>query len=166
RDRGYVRMEKQRFVPEDSGRLLIAFLEAFFRRYVEYDFTADLEERLDLVSAGDLDWKVLLREFWADFHAKIAEMGELRMSDVLSALDEALGPHLFPPRPDGSDPRACPVCGAGRMSLKSSRYGPFLGCSNYPECRHTRPLTVSEDGDEAASGDRELGVDPVTGETV
>jgi DNA topoisomerase-1 len=166
RDRGYVRMEKQRFVPEDSGRLLIAFLEAFFGRYVEYDFTAGLEERLDLVSAGDLDWKVLLREFWADFHAKIAEMGELRMSDVLTALDEALGPHLFPPKPDGSDPRVCPVCGTGRMSLKSSRYGPFLGCSNYPECRHTRPLTVSEDGEDAASGDRELGVDPVTGETV
>jgi DNA topoisomerase-1 len=167
RDRAYVRMEKQRFVPEDKGRLLIAFLEEFFGRYVEYDFTASLEERLDLVSAGELDWKVLLREFWTDFHAKIAEMGELRMSDVLTALDEALGPHLFPPKPDGTDPRACPVCGSGRMSLKSSRFGPFLGCSNYPECRHTRPLTVAENGeDEAAAGDRELGVDPVTGETV
>ncbi|MBI1199253.1 MAG: type I DNA topoisomerase [Phenylobacterium sp.] len=166
RDRGYVRMEKQRFHPEDSGRLLIAFLEAFFGRYVEYDFTAGLEERLDLVSAGDLDWKVLLREFWTDFHAKISEMGELRMSDVLSALDESLGAHLFPEKPDGSDPRACPVCGSGRMSLKSSRYGPFLGCSNYPECRHTRPLSASEDGEDAASGDRELGVDPVTGEKV
>ncbi|MFZ5719478.1 MAG: type I DNA topoisomerase [Pseudomonadota bacterium] len=167
RDRAYVRMEKQRFIPEDKGRLLIAFLEEFFGRYVEYDFTASLEERLDLVSAGELDWKVLLREFWTDFHAKIAEMGELRMSDVLTALDEALGPHLFPPKPDGTDPRACPVCGSGRMSLKSSRFGPFLGCSNYPECRHTRPLTVAENGeDEAAAGDRELGVDPVTGETV
>jgi DNA topoisomerase-1 len=165
RDRAYVRMEKQRFVPEDKGRLLIAFLEEFFGRYVEYDFTAGLEERLDLVSAGDLDWKVLLREFWTDFHAKIAEMGELRMSDVLTALDLSLGPHLFPDKPDGSDPRACPVCGSGRMGLKSSKYGPFLGCSNYPECRHTRPLSVDgEDG--AESGDRELGVDPVTGETV
>jgi DNA topoisomerase-1 len=166
RDRAYVRMEKQRFVPEDKGRLLSAFLEEFFGRYVEYDFTASLEERLDLVSAGELDWKVLLREFWEDFSKKIGEMGELRISDVLTALDEALGPHLFPPKADGSDPRACPVCGTGRMGLKSSRFGPFLGCSNYPECRHTRPLSVAEDGDEAESGDRELGVDPVTGETV
>ncbi len=166
RDRAYVRMEKQRFVPEDKGRLLIGFLEEFFGRYVEYDFTADLEGRLDLVSAGELDWKVLLREFWEDFNRKIGEMGELRMSDVLTALDTTLGPHLFPEKPDGSDPRACPVCNTGRMGLKSSRFGPFLGCSNYPECRHTRPLTVAEDGDEAAAGDRELGVDPVTGETV
>lgn len=166
RDRAYVRMEKQRFVPEDKGRLLTAFLEEYFGRYVEYDFTAALEERLDLVSAGELDWKVLLREFWADFNAKIGEMGELRMSDVLTALDATLGPHLFPEKPDGSDPRACPVCNTGRMGLKSSKYGPFLGCSNYPECRHTRPLTVAEDGEDGATGDRELGVDPVTGETV
>ncbi|WP_309090597.1 type I DNA topoisomerase, partial [Phenylobacterium sp.] len=166
RDRAYVRMEKQRFVPEDKGRLLIAFLEEFFRRYVEYDFTAGLEEKLDLVSAGELDWKALLREFWTDFNAKVGETAELRMSDVLTALDTALGPHLFPAKADGSDPRACPVCGTGRMGLKSSKYGPFIGCSNYPECRHTRPLTVSEEGDEAASGDRELGVDPVTGVVV
>jgi DNA topoisomerase-1 len=166
RDRAYVRMEKQRFVPEDKGRLLTAFLEEFFNRYVEYDFTASLEERLDLVSAGELDWKVLLREFWTEFNAKIGETAELRMSDVLTALDATLGPHLFPPKADGSDPRACPVCGSGRMALKSSRYGPFLGCSNYPECRHTRPLTVSEEGEEGATGDRELGIDPVTGETV
>jgi len=166
RDRAYVRMEKQRFVPEDKGRLLIGFLEEFFGRYVEYDFTAGLEERLDLVSAGELDWKVLLREFWADFNAKIGEMGELRMSDVLTALDRTLGPHLFPDKPDGSDPRACPVCNTGRMGLKSSKYGPFLGCSNYPECRHTRPLTVAEEGEDGATGDRELGIDPVTGETV
>ncbi|MBW8816141.1 MAG: type I DNA topoisomerase [Caulobacterales bacterium] len=166
RDRAYVRMEKQRFVPEDKGRLLTAFLEEFFSRYVEYDFTAGLEERLDLVSAGELDWKVLLREFWADFNAKVGETAELRMSDVLTALDRVLGPHLFPERPDGSDPRACPVCNTGRMGLKSSKYGPFLGCSNYPECRHTRPLAAAEDADGAESGDRELGVDPVTGETV
>lgn len=166
RDRAYVRMEKQRFVPEDKGRLLIGFLEEYFARYVEYDFTAGLEERLDLVSAGDLDWKVLLREFWNDFNAKIGETAELRMSDVLTALDKTLGPHLFPDKPDGSDPRACPVCNTGRMGLKSSKYGPFLGCSNYPECRHTRPLTVAEEGEDGATGDRELGIDPVTGETV
>jgi len=166
RDRAYVRMEKQRFVPEDKGRLLIGFLEEYFGRYVEYDFTASLEERLDLVSAGDLDWKVLLREFWSDFNAKIGEMTELRISDVLTALDATLGPHLFPEKPDGSDPRACPVCNTGRMGLKSSRFGPFLGCSNYPECRHTRPLSVAEEGEDGPAGDRELGIDPVTGETV
>ncbi|WP_293678159.1 type I DNA topoisomerase [uncultured Phenylobacterium sp.] len=166
RDRAYVRMEKQRFVPEDKGRLLTAFLEEYFGRYVEYDFTAALEERLDLVSAGELDWKVLLREFWEAFNAKIGETAELRMSDVLTALDRTLGPHLFPDKPDGSDPRACPVCGTGRMGLKSSKYGPFLGCANYPECRHTRPLTVAEEGEDGPAGDRELGVDPVTGEIV
>jgi DNA topoisomerase-1 len=166
RDRAYVRMEKQRFVPEDKGRLLTAFLEEYFGRYVEYDFTAALEERLDLVSAGDLDWKVLLREFWAEFNAKVGETAELRMSDVLTALDRTLGPHLFPEKADGSDPRLCSACGTGRMGLKSSKYGPFIGCSNYPECRHTRPLTVAEDGEEGATGDRELGIDPVTGETV
>jgi len=165
RDRAYVRMEKNRFVPEDKGRLVTAFLEEFFRRYVEYDFTAALEEKLDLVSAGELDWKVLLREFWQDFQAKVGEIGELRISQVLDALDEALGNHLFPEKPDGSDPRACPVCGTGRLGLKSSRYGPFIGCSNYPECRHTRPLAAEVEG-EGEAGDRELGVDPQTGETV
>ncbi|MCW5759601.1 MAG: type I DNA topoisomerase, partial [Phenylobacterium sp.] len=166
RDRAYVRMEKQRFVPEDQGRMLIAFLGEFFERYVEYDFTAGLEERLDLVSAGDLDWKVLLREFWTEFNAKIGETADLKITDVLNALDAALGPHLFPDKPDGSDPRACPTCGTGRMGLKSSRYGPFLGCSNYPECRYTRPIGVQVEGEDGASGDRELGKDPVTGETV
>jgi DNA topoisomerase-1 len=158
-------MEKNRFIPEDKGRLVTAFLEEFFRKYVEYDFTADLEEKLDLVSAGELDWKVLLREFWRDFHAKVGEIGELRISQVLDALDAALGGHLFQPKPDGSDPRACPVCGTGRLGLKSSRYGPFIGCSNYPECRHTRPLSADADG-EGETGDRELGVDPDTGLTV
>jgi DNA topoisomerase-1 len=165
RDRAYVRMEKNRFVPEDKGRLVTAFLEEFFRRYVEYDFTAALEEKLDLVSAGELDWKVLLREFWQDFHAKVGEAGELRISQVLDALDEALGNHLFPVKPDGSDPRACPACGTGRLGLKSSKYGPFIGCSNYPECRHTRPLAAEVEG-EGEAADRELGVDPETGEKV
>ena len=113
RDRAYVRMEKNRFVPEDKGRLVTAFLEQFFRRYVEYDFTADLEEKLDLVSAGELDWKALLRDFWKDFHAAVGEIGELRIGQVLDALNEALGPHIFPDKGDGADPRACPTCGDG-----------------------------------------------------
>ena len=114
RDRDYVRMDKNRFVPEDKGRLVTAFLEQFFRRYVEYDFTAGLEEKLDLVSAGELDWKALLREFWKDFHAAVGEIGELRTTQVLDALNEALGPHHLPAdKGDGSDPRVCPTCGDG-----------------------------------------------------
>jgi DNA topoisomerase-1 len=166
RDRAYVRMEKSRFIPEDKGRMVTVFLEAFFRRYVEYDFTADLEEKLDLVSAGELDWKVLLREFWTDFHAKTEEIGALRTREVLDNLDTALAPFLYPPKPDGSDPRVCPTCGRGALSLKTSRFGPFVGCSNYPECRYTRPIGQAEGENGGESGDRELGVDPETGETV
>ena len=153
-------MDKNRFIPEDKGRLVTAFLEEFFRRYVEYDFTAALEEKLDLVSAGELNWKALLREFWTDFHAAVGEIGTLRTTQVLDALNESLGPHIFPDKGDGSDPRGCPTCGTGRLSLKTGKYGAFIGCSNYPECRFTRPI-AQPDGEEAAeSGDRELGVDP------
>ncbi len=166
RDRAYVRMDKSRFVPEDAGRLVTAFLQQFFARYVEYDFTAGLEEKLDLVSAGELDWKVLLREFWAGFHTAVGEIGELRMGQVLEALNEALGPHMFPDRGDGADPRGCHVCGTGRLSLKAGRFGAFIGCSNYPECRFTRPIAASSAEDGADGGDRELGVDPITGAAI
>jgi DNA topoisomerase-1 len=166
RDRDYVRMEKNRFVPEDKGRLVTAFLEEFFRRYVEYDFTADLEGKLDQVSAGDLDWKALLRDFWKDFHTAVGEIGTLRTTAVLDALNESLGPHIFPDKGDGSDPRLCPTCGVGRLSLKTGRYGAFIGCSNYPECRHTRPIAASEGEAAAGNGDRELGIDPETGNAV
>src|SRR5690606_28366086 len=167
RDRAYVRMDKNRFIPEDKGRLVTAFLEQFFRRYVEYDFTAALEEKLDLVSAGDLDWKVLLREFWTEFQGAVGEIGELRVTQVLDALNDALGPMIFPERPDGADPRTCPSCNQGRLSLKTGKFGAFVGCSNYPECRFTRPIAVPEGEDAAAdNGDRELGVDPETGQTV
>ncbi len=166
RDRAYVRMDKNRFIPEDKGRLVTAFLEQFFRRYVEYDFTAALEERLDLVSAGELDWKTLLRDFWKDFHAAVGEIGELRTTNVLDALNEALGPHIFPDKGDGADPRACPTCGSGRLSLKTGKFGAFIGCSNYPECRFTRPIAQSEGEEQAEAGDRELGTDPKTGHTI
>lgn len=165
RDREYVRMDKNRFIPEDKGRLVTAFLEEFFARWVQYDFTADLEEKLDLVSAGELDWKALLREFWTDFSAKAGEISEVRTTQVLDALNVALGPHIFPDKGDGSDPRQCPSCKAGQLSLKTSRFGAFIGCSNYPECRFTRPIAASE-GEEGESGDRELGVDPRTGGAV
>nr|MBA3812858.1 topoisomerase DNA-binding C4 zinc finger domain-containing protein [Caulobacteraceae bacterium] len=166
RDRAYVRMDKNRFVPEDAGRLVTAFLERFFARYVEYDFTAGLEEKLDLVSAGELDWKSLLREFWRDFSAAVGEIGELRMGEVLEALDAALGPHIFPDRADGADPRVCSTCGTGRLSLKAGRYGAFIGCSNYPECRFTRPIAASSGEDAGEAGDRELGVDPASGHLI
>ena len=167
RDRAYVRMDKNRFVPEDKGRLVTAFLEQFFGRYVEYDFTAALEEKLDQVSAGELNYKALLREFWTDFHAQVGQMGELRTTNVLDALNEALGPHIFPDRGDGSDPRLCQTCGTGRLSLKTGKFGAFIGCSNYPECRYTRPL-AQPDGEEAAAdgGDRELGQNPANGHPV
>jgi DNA topoisomerase I len=164
RDRAYVRMERNRFVPDDKGRIVTTFLTNFFGRYVEYGFTADLEEKLDEVSAGELDWKQLLRDFWRDFSAAIGETKELKISDVIDALDEVLGPHLFVPV-DGEDPRVCPTCGNGRLSLKLGRFGAFVGCSNYPDCRYTRKLGQSA---EQASSEqpRELGHDPETGEPI
>ncbi len=166
RERDYVRMDKNRFIPEDKGRLVTAFLEQFFHRYVEYDFTAALEEKLDLVSAGEMEWKQLLRDFWKDFHAAVAEISELRVTNVLDALNEALGPHIFPAKEDGSDARACPTCATGRLSLKTGKFGAFIGCSNYPECRFTRTLANAEGEDGAESGDRELGTHPVTSQAV
>ena len=166
RERNYVRMDKNRFIPEDKGRLVTAFLEQFFHRYVEYDFTAALEEKLDLVSAGEMEWKQLLRDFWKDFHAAVGEISELRITNVLDALNEALGPHIFPAKEDGSDARACPTCATGRLSLKTGKFGAFIGCSNYPECRFTRTLANAEGEDGAESGDRELGTHPVTGQAV
>ena len=165
RDRSYVRMDRGRFIPDDKGRIVTTFLTNFFRRYVEYGFTADLEEKLDEVSAGELDWKQLLRDFWRDFSAAIGDTKELRVADVITALDEVLGPHIFVPNADGSDPRVCPNCGNGKLSLKLGRFGAFVGCSNYPECRYTRRLGQS--AEEASSEQpRELGLDPATGEQV
>ncbi len=157
-DRDYVRIEKKRLVPEDKGRLVIAFLESFFKRYVEYDFTADLEEKLDLISNNELEYKQVLRDFWRDFMAAVGEIKDLRVGDVLEALNEMLGPHVFPDKGDGSDPRLCPKCGTGRLSLKiSGKYGAFIGCGNYPECNYTRQLTQSADGDAAALDGKILG---------
>ncbi|WP_298161729.1 type I DNA topoisomerase [Brevundimonas sp.] len=164
RDREYVRMDKNRFYPEDKGRLVTAFLEQFFRKWVEYDFTAALETRLDEVSAGELNWKVLLREFWTDFHVATQAAGELRTTAILDALNESLGPHIFPMKEDGSDPRECPLCKQGQLSLKTSRFGAFVGCSRYPDCKFTRPVAAPDAADGGVEGgDRELGVDPVTG---
>ncbi len=158
-DRDYVRKDKGRLIPEDKGRLVTAFLSNYFRRYVEYDFTADLEEQLDDISAGSRDWQEVLARFWRDFAAALGETADLRISEVLDKIDEVLEPHLFPPREDGANPRQCPNCGAGRLSLKTARSGgAFIGCSNYPECRYTRPLSAPN-GDEEVVSDRVLGED-------
>jgi len=138
-DREYVRKDKNRLIPEDKGRLVTAFLENYFRKYVGYGFTADLEDQLDNVSAGDANYKDVLDRFWRDFSAAIAETSELRITDVLEKINEVLEPHLFPMTEEGGDPRLCPNCGAGRLSMRTARSGgAFIGCSNYPECRYTR----------------------------
>lgn len=159
KDRMYVRLDKKRLIPEDKGRVVVAFLENFFQRYVEYDFTASLEEQLDRVSNNEIAWQEVLRDFWRDFIGAVDDIKDLRVSQVLDALDAVLAPHIFPPREDGSDPRVCPTCGTGRLNLKVGKFGAFVGCTNYPECRYTRPL-ASSGGD---GGDRVLGQDPETG---
>ena len=149
---------------------MVAFLENFFARYVEYDFTADLEEKLDKISNAELDWKQVLAEFWAQFNAAIGETKELRTTQVLDSLNDLLGPHIFPAKADGGDPRACPTCGTGQLSLKLGKFGAFVGCSNYPECKFTRQFSSS--GDDSARvegekpGQKTLGHDPATGEDI
>jgi DNA topoisomerase-1 len=160
RDRGYVRLDKKRLIPEDKGRVVVAFLESFFARYVEYDFTAGLEEKLDQIANHEIDWKQVLRDFWKDFIAAVDDIKDLRITHVLDALDEVLGPHIYPKREDGGDPRQCPQCGNGKLNLKTGRFGAFVGCSNYPECRFTRPLAADPSG---INGTKLLGTDPVSG---
>jgi len=165
-DREYIVVDKRKLIPHSRGRLVTAFLESFFTRYVEYDFTADLEEKLDRISAGELDWKQVLRDFWKDFFAQIEDTKELRVTNVLDALNEVLAPLVFPKREDGSDPRICQVCGTGNLSLKLGKYGAFVGCSNYPDCNYTRQLTSDGAESEAAALNepKALGADPMTGE--
>src|SRR3982075_2382967 len=158
KDRGYVKIDKKRLMPEEKGRGLTSFLEGFFARYVEYDFTADLEEKLDRISNNEISWQQVLRDFWVDFIGAVNDIKDLRVSQVLDALDDMLGPHIYPPRQDGGDVRQCPGCGTGRLNLKAGKFGAFVGCSNYPECRYTRPLAA----DSEASADRILGKDPVS----
>jgi DNA topoisomerase-1 len=167
RDRGYVAIDKRKLIPDSKGRIVTAFLESFFTKYVEYDFTASLEEKLDSISAGDLNWKDVLRDFWKDFFSQIEQTKELRVSDVIDSMNEALAPLLFPARADGSDPRVCQVCGTGKLSLKLGKYGAFIGCSNYPDCNFTRQLSAdSADGEAAMAETVSFGSDPMTGEDI
>src|SRR5581483_2904773 len=163
KDRGYVRIDKKRLVPEDKGRVLTAFLESFFARYVEYGFTADLEEQLDRISNNEIAWRELLRDFWRDFTAAVGDIKELRVAQVIDALDDMLAPHLFPPRADGADPRKCPNCETGRQTLKLGKFGGFIGCTNYPECRYTRQFSPGNGAGGPEGGMKKLGEDPATG---
>ena len=164
KDRNYVTVDKNRFTPNESGRLVTAFLERFFERYVEYDYTAGLEESLDDVSGGRTDWLSVLDAFWKDFKPKTSEVMETKPSDVTVALDEYLAPFLFPPKEDGSDPRLCPNCGNGRLSLRGGRFGAFVACSNYPECKYTRKFAQGGSAEaENGGSDTVLGTDPVSG---
>ena len=170
RDRDYVRLENRRFIPEDRGRLVTAFLTSFFERYVDTQFTAGLEERLDDISDGRAEWRDVLSKFWEDFSHAIAQTKDLKISDVIDALDADLGPHFFPEPTDGGDPRRCTACGNGRLGLKLGKYGSFIGCSNYPACQYTRRLVVDskdgEGGDTLKEGKRVLGAHPATGEEI
>lgn len=171
RDRDYVRMEKNRFFAEDSGRLLTAFLERFFARYVAYEFTAGMEDELDTVSDGREEYKELLSKFWTDFKPKTEEVMEKLPSEVTEVLDEYLSDYLFPEREDGKDPRHCPLCEAegrsgGRLSLRGGRFGAFIACANYPECKFTRRFAQpGGDGDDG-SADGVMGQHPETGEDI
>ncbi|HTU54132.1 MAG TPA: type I DNA topoisomerase [Acetobacteraceae bacterium] len=169
-ERSYVRLEKRRFIPEDRGRLVTAFLVSFFNRYVDTGFTATLEEQLDDISGGRADWRAVMRAFWEEFSRAVDQTKDLKISDVIAALDRDLGPHFFPPRADGTDPRLCPACGNGRLGLKLGRFGAFIGCSNYPECPYTRRLAIASeeegDGETLKDGIRILGDDPATGEPI
>ncbi len=167
-DRDYVRLESKRFIPEDRGRLVTAFLASFFERYVAYGFTAEMEEKLDEVSGGRIDWRSVLSDFWRDFSASVDETKDLRVAQVLDKLDDLLGPHFFRQVEGGPDPRRCPACADGRLNLKLGKFGAFIGCSNYPDCRHTRPLVPirgdeSDEIKEIEANGRELGLDPASG---
>jgi DNA topoisomerase I len=159
-DRGYVRIDKKRLLPEDKGRVVVGFLESFFQRYVEYDFTASLEEKLDRISNNEINWKEVLQEFWVGFIGAVNEIKDLRITQVLDALNDLLEPHIFPARTDGGDVRQCPQCANGKLSLKVGRFGAFIGCSNYPECTFTRQMTPGAEG--SVSGTKVLGTDPVS----
>ena len=167
KDRDYVTLEKNRFTPSESGRLLTAFLERFFERYVSYDFTAGLEEELDDVSGGRAQWQAVLEAFWRDFKPKTTEVMDQKPSDVTLALDAFLAPFLFPEREDGGDPRKCPACEAGKLALRGGRFGAFVACSNYPDCKFTRKFgQPGSDGDAGSTGPEVLGQHPETGEDV
>ncbi|MDG1859748.1 MAG: DNA topoisomerase, partial [Emcibacteraceae bacterium] len=163
RDRNYVTMDKTRFIPEGKGRVVTSFLESYFNKYVQYDFTAGLEAELDKVSDGEIPWKKVLENFWLDFTKAVAGTKDLRVSEVLDVITDALAPFIFPAREDGSDPRTCPKCNEGGLSVKTGKFGAFIGCENYPTCNYTRQIQNDGEGEAADEGPATLGIDPTTG---
>jgi DNA topoisomerase-1 len=167
-ERDYVKLDKKRFIPEERGRLVTSFLTNFFSKYVEYDFTAQLEDELDHISAGEINWKKVLHNFWDDFNATIHEVKERDFTEILEILNQSLEHHIFPPTADGSDPRACPSCTTGKLSLRLGKFGGFIACSNYPDCSYKRQVTDGGDQDDGgeANEPRLLGNDPVSGQAI
>ncbi|MFA6124721.1 type I DNA topoisomerase [Sphingomonas sp.] len=163
KDRAYVRVEKNRFFAEESGRLVTAFLERFFEKYVGYDFTAGLEDELDEVSGGRAQWQAVLEAFWKDFKPRTTEVMEQKPSEVTAELDKFLEPYLFPAKADGSDPRLCPLCHKGQLALRGGKFGAFVACSNYPECKYTRRFGQPGGEGEADATPETLGNDPESG---
>ena len=163
-ERKYVRVEKLRFIPEDRGRIVTVFLENYFKKYVEYDFTAQMEEFLDDVSSGNMEWKKLLEGFWVKFLRNVEAVKPLQVAEVIEKIDEVLAHHLFPDKEDGTDPRACPDCANGRLSIKLGKFGAFIGCSNYPECKYTKPLVDTSDEESADAQKIKEAADKILGE--
>ncbi len=166
KDRAYVRIEKNRFFAEESGRLVTAFLERFFEKYVGYDYTAELEEELDDVSGGRAQWQSVLDAFWRDFKPRTNEVMEQQPSAITAELDTFLAPYLFPAKADGGDPRLCPNCGEGQLALRGGKFGAFIACSNYPECKYTRRFAQPGGDAEADAGPSTLGTHPDTGQPI
>ena len=141
-NRGYADILNKRFFPTDRGKLISAFLEKLFTKYVDYNFTAKLEDQLDDITSGKEDWIKVLEQFWNDFNKNVSQVKEKRTREVLDMLNESLGSLIFETDSNGSIDRKCKLCQTGQLSLKNSfRGGAFIGCSNYPECKFTRPLS-------------------------
>ena len=168
-DREYVRKEKNLLIPEIKGRLVTVFLDSYFNRYLEYEYTADLEKKLDNISAGNVSWKTIMSEFWGEFSESVSTALDLDIRDVLERITEVLTPHLFPEKEDGTDSRICLKCGNGILSVKTSkgsRGSAFIGCSNYPDCNYIRPMSVKKDEIELAGEDGKLMGNHENGEPV
>ena len=169
-DRGYVKLDKKRFFPEERGRIVTTFLKEFFAKYVEYDYTAGLEDELDIISNGKMDWKVFLKKFWTDFNRTIGEVGEKPFSEVLDILNQKIGGQIFGRDEKGEVKNTCPTCNTGKLGLRLGKFGSFIGCSNYPDCKHTMQV-FDKDGEVGEDGTtrkpqfepRNLGKDPKTG---
>jgi len=167
-DRKYVRVDNKRFFPEERGILVTAFLKSFFERYVEYNFTAALEDKLDIVSDGKMEWRDLLKEFWGDFHAAVESAGKYSIEEVIKAIEPIIEQHVFPHKEDGSDPRKCPDCENGSLQIRIGKFGPFVSCNQYPECKYTREFDLQSDESNTSEDSKPqqegvLGKDPATG---